>query len=137
MPAEYRIDRELGVVLSRAWGVLTDGDLLDHQRRLLEDPRFDSSLNQLFDFLEVDDVQVTSSGIRVLADRSPFREGSRRAFSIKPGAAAMYGLMRMFQILTSDYPDELRVQFNDLAKARVWLGMPDVSSDPHGRPDSG
>lgn len=39
MPAEYRIDVELATVLSRASRRLTDNDLLDHQRRLKEDPR--------------------------------------------------------------------------------------------------
>ena len=129
MPADYLIDRALGVVFSRAWGVLTDADLLDHQRRLGQEPDFDPSLNQLFDFHEVTDLQVTTAGIRTLADRNLFRTGSRRAFSVRPGAMAMYGLMRMFQILTSEYPDELRVQFNDVRKAQEWLGLPDANAE--------
>ena len=49
MPAEYRIDVERGLVLSRAWGVLTDHELLEHQRTLGADPDFYPALNQIFD----------------------------------------------------------------------------------------
>lgn len=127
MPAEYLIDRSIGVVFSRAWGVLTDADLLDHQRRLGQDPEFDPSLNQLFDFHEVTVVEVTGIGIRTLAERNLFRAGACRAFTVRPGAVALFGLMRMFQILTSEYPDELRVHFGDVREAQQWLGIPDAN----------
>lgn len=129
MPADYLIDRALGVVFSRAWGVLTDADLLDHQRRLGQDPEFEPGLNQLFDFHEVTDVEVSAAGVRTLAERNLFRAGSRRAFTVRPGEMAIYGLMRMFQILTTEYPDELRVQFNDVRKAQEWLGVPDANAN--------
>ena len=83
MPADYLIDRAIGVVFSRAWGVLTDADLLEHQRRLGLDPEFNPSWNQLFDFHEVTDVQVTAAGIRTLAERNLFRTGSHRAFTVR------------------------------------------------------
>lgn len=123
MPADYRIDRQRGVVLSRAWGILTDGDLLDHQQRLRSDPHFTPSLNQLFEFQDVVEIRVTAGGIRLLADRNPFGQGSRRAFTVL--ATAMFGLLRMFEILTSEHPDDLRVQFNNVQGAREWLGIPE------------
>jgi hypothetical protein len=125
MPVDHMVNRELGVVSSRAWGVLTDGDLLEQQRGLGQDPEFEPNLNQLFDFRDVTDVQVTANGIRVLAERDPFHEDARRAFIIHPGALVMFGLMRMFENLTTDYPDELRVQFDHIKTAREWLGLPD------------
>jgi hypothetical protein len=126
MPAEYLIDRKLCVVFSRAWGVLTDTDLLEHQRRLGQDPQFEPSLNQIFDFLGVTVVEVTPMGIRTLAERTLFGAGARRAFVVHPGAMAMFGLMRMFEILTSEHPDELRVQFDHVKKAQQWIGIPDA-----------
>lgn len=30
----------------------------------------------------------------------------------------------MFQILTDEHPDDLRVQVSDLETARAWLGLP-------------
>jgi len=128
MPAEYLINRNLGIVFSQGWGVLTDDDLLEHQRRLGQDQRFESSLNQIFNFEDVTDVQVTPMGIRTLAERTLFREGSRRAFVVHPGAMKMFGLMRMFETLTSEHPDKLRVQFDHMQKALQWIGMlPDAN----------
>ena len=122
MPADYRIDVEQATVFSRASGRLTDDDLQNHQRRLREDPDFRPDLNQLFDFQTVTDLQVTAAGIRILAERNPFGAGARRAFVV--ASQVMYGMLRMFQILTDDHPDELRVQFSDLEAARAWLGLP-------------
>ncbi len=124
MPADYVIDVDAGAVISRAWGVLTDFDLLDHQRRLGADPAFKPGFNQLFNFSDVTLVELTAEGIRTLAERNLFRAGARRAFLVHPGALTMFGLLRMFEILTSQYPDELRVEFNHVDAAREWLGLP-------------
>jgi hypothetical protein len=125
VPADYEIDVAAGTVFSRAWGVLTDGDLLAHQRRLRKDPAFQPSMRQLFDFREVTEVQVTGDGVRTLASANKFGKGARRAFVVKPGADAMFGLLRMFQILTTMDQDELRVQFDAIDSARNWLGLGD------------
>lgn len=132
MPAEFVIDEQLGVVFSRAWGILTNIDLLEHQRRLGQDPQFKPGLSQIFDFREVADVEVTAAGIQILADRTIFGNGARRAFIVQPGAMAMFGVMRMFQTLISDHPDELRVQFDHINKARQWIGLTEADGDPNG-----
>ncbi len=129
MPVDHQINRELGIVFSRAWGVLTDDDLLEQQRCLGQNPEFKPSLKQLFDFREVTDVQVTGHGIRALAERDQFHQDVRRAFVIHPGAQLMFGLMRMFESLTTEFPDELRVQFDHMRKAREWLGLPDAGPE--------
>jgi hypothetical protein len=123
VPAAYTIDPNQRVVYSRAWGILTDGDLLGHQSRLKADPAFDPSFNQLFDFRTVTEARLTSDGVHHLARRNAFGLHSRRAFVVL--SPEMYGMMRMFEILTSDDPDELRVQFSDLAEAYRWLGITD------------
>ena len=124
MPADYLINRNLGVVFSQAWGVLTDSDLLDHQRRLAQDERFQPDLNQIFSFEDVTVVEVTPAGIQTLAERTLFGVGSRRAFVVQPGAMKMFGLMRMFEMLTAEHPDKLRVQFDHLSTALQWIGVP-------------
>jgi len=125
MPAEYHIDKELGVLFSKAWGTLSDSDLLEHQRLITSDPAFTADLHQLFTLMEVTEVALTSGGIRLLASRDPFGVGSKRAFIVTPGAMVVFGMMRMFQILTDEHPDELRVQFDHIGKARSWLGLPE------------
>ncbi len=123
MPAAYCIDPDRRIVFSRAWGVLTDDDLMDHQFRLRSDPAFRPDFNQLFDFLGVTDAQITPEGVRQLARRNAFGHQARRAFVVL--SPLMYGMMRMFEILTSDDPDELRVQVNNIQSAYAWLGIPD------------
>jgi hypothetical protein len=125
MPAEYHIDKELNTLFSKAWGTLSDSDLLEHQQLITNDPAFTPELNQLFDFRVVTKVALTSDGIRLLASRDPFEGGAKRAFTVAPGAMAVFGMLRMFQIMTDEYPDELRVQFDHIGEARSWLGLPE------------
>ena len=70
MPACYTIDAERHLVYSRGWGILTDADLFDHQRRLALNPGFQSNFDQLVDFLGVTSAgAVTPNGVLVVAQR--------------------------------------------------------------------
>jgi len=80
-------------------------------------------MDQLFLLNNVSKVELTSEGTRLLADRNPFGERSKRAIVVEPEAVAVFGMMRMFQLLTDNHPDELRVQFNHESEARAWLGL--------------
>ncbi len=124
MPVAYTLNGRLNTVFARAWGTLTHSDLLECQRQITEHARFAPDMNQMFDFQDVEAVNVTSDGIRHLANRNPFGAGAKRAFVVSPGAMAVFGMMRMFATLTDEQPDELRVQFDDEARARSWLGLP-------------
>ena len=125
MPAEYHIDKGLNALFSKAWGTLSDSDLLEHQRRITNDPAFTPDLHQLFDLREVKKMALTTAGFQLLASRDPFGAGSRRAFVVAPGAMGLFGMMRIFQIMIDEHPDELRVQFDHIGKARSWLGLPE------------
>lgn len=104
MPGGYLIDQTRLIVLSRAWGVLKDSELVAHARALAADPRFAPYLNQLSDFRDVTDFQVTAATIRELVALSPFGAGSRRAFVM--GADVGLGLARMFEIMRDPSPAE-------------------------------
>jgi len=125
MPAEYHIDKELNALFSKAWGTLSDSDLLEHQRLITNDPAFTPDLHQLFDLRAVTKVALTSEGFQLLASRDPFGVGSRRAFVVAPGATGVFGMMRIFQIMIDEHPEELRVQFDHIGEARSWLGLPE------------
>jgi len=120
MPAEYKIDKVLGIVFSLAHGTLSDDEAYSHQDKLRNDPDFDPSFSQLADFTKVAKVDLSTDGIHHLARRNPFGGGSKRAF-VAP-MDLMYGLARMFQILTDDHPDELTV-FRDMQEARKYLSL--------------
>ena len=121
MPADYTIDKSQRMVFTVGYGVLTDEDVYAHQEKLRDDPDFDPSFSQLADctgVIKADD--FSTDGIYELARRNPFGAGSRRAF-VAP-KKLVYGLIRMFQILTDDYPDEL-VVFRDVTEARKYLKL--------------
>jgi hypothetical protein len=95
------IDVERQLVYSRGWGDVTDADLLDHQQRLAQNPRFHSDCSQLWDFLG---------------------PSSRRAIVVQ--GSASFGLARLFENYRdlAGGKDQIRV-FMSLESARAWLGI--------------
>jgi len=120
MPAEYKINKFSGVVFSSAHGTLIENEAYSHQDKLRNDPAFDPTFSQLADFTKVTQVDLSTNAIHHLAERNPFGLGSKRAF-VAP-MDLLYGLARMFQILTDDHPDELTV-FRDIQEARKYLSL--------------
>jgi hypothetical protein len=121
MPADYTIDKSQRMVFSKAYGILTDQDIISHQEKLRDDPDFDPSFSQLVDCIKVTKADdLSTDAIYELARRHLFGVESKRAF-VAP-KKLLYGLFRMFQILTNDYPDEL-VVFKDLTEAREYLKL--------------
>lgn len=125
MPGAFLLDEARRLVLSRGWGVLTDRELLAQARALAADPRFRPHWSQLADFREVTQLQVTSEGVRKLAEVSPFGAGARRAILV--GTDETYGVARMFQMMRSQRQDEIEV-FRERNAALEWLGV-DASLD--------
>jgi hypothetical protein len=79
VPADYVIDKQRRLVITTASGVLTFHDCLQHQDRLIKDPEFDPTYNQLLDFLEVTRIQIDETTLRFLMVRHVFSNQSRRA----------------------------------------------------------
>ncbi len=121
MPADYTIDKSQRMVFSKAYGILTDQDIISHQEMLRDDPDFDPGFSQLVDCTNITKADdISTDAIYELARRHLFGAESQRAF-VAP-KKLLYGLFRMFQILTDDYPDEL-VVFRDLTEARKFLKL--------------
>jgi hypothetical protein len=123
MPADYTIDVKRQLVHSRAWGHVTDTDLLEHQRRLALDPRFHPDFSQLWDLLAVTNHDaVTVNGVRDVAQRHLFGPHSRRA--IVAADLGSFGMARMFEAHRdiAGGEEEIRV-FRRLEEAWAWLGM--------------
>lgn len=121
MPASYVIDVPNGVVLSTAHGVLTDAEMLDHQTRLRSDRFFRPDLDQIFDFTNVEQADLSAAMVQRLADRNPFGGGSRRVFVVR--TPVMLGMMRMYQMLAELDGDMLRVHMGTVAEARAMLKL--------------
>jgi len=117
MPAEYRIDRSKRLVMSRAWGVLTDQDLVDNRTALFADPGFEPALDQVYDLSEVTEMKVSSTVLLHLAMSSRFSPTARRAVVVTSDVA--YGMARMYAMLTG-HEDTVQV-FRDRPSADRWL----------------
>ena len=123
MPATYVIDLDAGWVLSRAWGTLTDAELVSNRDVMRVDPQFRPELSQLWDFSEVRHMEITGAGVRALAmGVSPFSPASRRAIIVADDAG--FGMARMFLLMRDDDRGGAIQVFRDRASAVAWLSAP-------------
>lgn len=120
MPATYVIDQDARLVLSRAWGTLTDADLVANRDAMVADPAFDPELAQLWDFSTVDRLEITGPGVRSLAmGVSPFALTARRAIFVPHDAA--FGMARMFLLMRDHDAAGAFQVFRDREHAIAWL----------------
>jgi len=123
MPIAYRIDPERQLVLTHAWGVLTDADVLAHKGKLLRDAAFDPRMPELSDIRTIERLDVTAAGVRAMvahdsvhAPRSP---GRRLALVVPMDEA--YGMARMYELMSQREDSRVGV-FRTFAEAEAWLG---------------
>jgi hypothetical protein len=119
MKVKYSIDKERRLILSTAEGCVTLDDVRGHQDRLLADPDFDASFDQLIDMTSAKKFGISAEEARVLAKRRILSPKSRRAFvATEPH---IFGLGRMMEIYRDglEYAD-VRV-FNSIYEALKWL----------------
>jgi hypothetical protein len=133
MPASYLIDQPRGVVFSRAWGVLTDEEILAHAVTLRSDTRFTPGLRQVADFREPTKLAVTSDGVRRAAKNNPFGPDARRSF-VAPLDETL-GMLRMFGIYLNADDSQFRI-FRTLGPAMEWVGLDPTTPWPVQQPDA-
>jgi hypothetical protein len=121
MPAGFVIDLAQRTVFSRAEGEFSYADGEDHLRRLLADPGFDPSFSQLFDFLAVTSVRLSSDEVRRLAETNVFLPHTPRAFVVSSDLT--FALSRMFDSYRRLKGEEGIRIFRDLDEAVRWLGV--------------
>ena len=120
MPIIHRIEPSYRMVYTRGYGVVTDEDILGHNRDLKADPDFDPTFNQLLDFTEAVEIKIQTETIQRIARRRIFDLSSQRAIVVD--TALKFGLSRMFQNLRLPEDENIRVFF-DIVEARKWLGI--------------
>ena len=122
MPFDYRIDVARRLVLSTGQGRVTFADVKAHQDRLLSDPHFDPSFNQLNDLVAVTHLVVSGEQGRNLALRHVFSPASKRAIvAVNPHVFGLARLMQTYHSL-AEGGSEVRV-FSNLDAALEWLGL--------------
>jgi len=104
MTVQSSIDKRRRLVLTHAEGCVTFDDARGHQDRLLADPEFDASFDQLIDATGVTKLDLSADEVRTLAQRHVFSLRSRRALvATKPD---VFGVGRMMEIYQEDDASE-------------------------------
>ena len=118
MSVRYSIDKSQRLVVSVGEGEVRFDDIRDHQNRLLADPDFDPTFDQLADGTQITRIDLSADEARVLARRPVFSRNSLRA--IVATQPHIFGLGRMMQA----YHEGLaQVQvFCSMEEALNWLG---------------
>lgn len=120
MPATYEIDLPRRLVLSRAWGVFTEQDLLGHFTRLGADPAFQPTFSQLADLRDVARAELRKEFIRRHALENLFDRYAQRAIVVS--CAEHYELARIYATFAQYAPQNVHV-FRDMHDAEEWLGL--------------
>jgi hypothetical protein len=121
MPCNYHIDEERRLVITTAWDRLTGAEVVDHQRKLLNDPRFERDFLQFLDLADVMELQMDRPTAAELARFDLFAATSRRAF-LAPNPLAQ-GMSRMFIAFREASSEEQMRVFTDRHEALQWLGV--------------
>ena len=116
MPADYSIDPVRRIVTLRLFGLVRGQEGLDARERIVADPAYDPTFDELIDATGASGFDVSGAMVRGAAD-SPLLSNRVRRAMVAPSDEA-YGIFRMFQS-AMDQP-ELRV-FRSRDEAERWL----------------
>jgi len=120
MPISYAIDPKQRLVTTRAWGVVTEDEVREHNQTLRVDPAFDPSYRQLADMVAVTESRVGPKWINQASADNFFDPGARRAFVASTDAN--FGMSRKFALQAEAHGQTIQV-FRDMASAKKWLGL--------------
>jgi hypothetical protein len=116
--ASYEIDRHRRLVISRAWDVVTDEELIDHYVSLRRDPAFDPTYRQLIELGDVRRFDTAAVTMEAAARLRVFAPEARRAI-VAPKDAA-FNRARQFASFAELQAQHLEV-FRTEDAAMAWL----------------
>jgi hypothetical protein len=120
LPATYLIDVERKLVISHAWGAITDDDVREHARMLRSDPLFDPTYRQLVDMSGITEDLVDTNTKQESSRDQLFAPGVRRAWVAS--ADYTFGMARMYAIAAERHGQAIGV-FRARSDAEEWLGL--------------
>jgi hypothetical protein len=122
----YKIDKDLRLVITTAWDVVTFEEARDSRDGIRDDAGFDPAYDELIDARAVVDVAFTFDQARSVARRQFFSPDSRHA--LVADKASIFGMLRFMgthhELETG--LDRTNV-FRDMESALKWLGRERLS----------
>src|SRR5688572_10971545 len=114
MAISFRIDSDQTIYVTYS-GTVTKDDSLALLQTVPRDPLFRRDARVLVDMRDVTDLKWSTDDVYALAQRTVLGPGARRAIVASRGR--VYGMARMYEILSEHRPDETAV-FRTIVEAR-------------------
>ncbi len=135
MPISCTIHADLGLLVTRYVGIVTNDEFVEVYRSVLGGSEFRHGFNELADFQEIKELNITADAMRnVSALVSHFYKG--RSESTRTAVLAprddLYGIGRMYSAYADPDSEDVNV-FKDASEAMRWLGLNPLSlAELHG-----
>jgi hypothetical protein len=121
MPVTYRIDPAQKLICTTCSSPVTFSEVIGHFRTLQQDPACSGSLDVLLDVSEADLLPESGQLGAVKTELSAIRDKVQFGMcAIVATRDAMFGMMRMFEVLAGPYFTAIRV-FRGRSEAEAWL----------------
>jgi hypothetical protein len=130
MPVTYVIDSSKKLIRTTCSPPLLYEEVIHHFHELRKDPACTGYLDVLLHVSDIDRIpkgnQLAAVSAEVRALRKKVRFG---ACGIVAARDAIFGMMRVFEVLSGDYFGAIRV-FREAAEAERWLASQQQPADP-------
>jgi len=121
MPVTYTIDTKERLIRTRCTGMVTFAEVVEHFRELARDPECAERLDVSLDLSEVNSLPDASQIRAVSLELKNIQRNVRfGACAIVASRDALFGMLRMFEVMVQDYFRAIRV-FRASAEAEAWL----------------
>ncbi|VTR98548.1 Marine sediment metagenome DNA, contig: S01H1_S25812 OS=marine sediment metagenome GN=S01H1_61839 PE=4 SV=1: SpoIIAA-like [Gemmata massiliana] len=124
-PITFDVDPAQRVRRATFRGVITEPVLLSTYGRLISEPGYDFTLNDLIDMRTVSRLEVGPDAIRQLVDLFAHPgEGATNRCAIVTATDHVFGMARMYEMLSWNSSELIHV-FRDIEEAERWLRAAD------------
>jgi hypothetical protein len=121
MPVTYTIDAKTRMVRTACVGNVTFAEVLEHFREFEKDP---NSAGRVDVFLDLSEITSLPAGFQITAVADQLRKIQERvrfnACAVVAQRDALFGMMRMFQVMAEPYFRTIGV-FRNYLEAETWL----------------
>ena len=137
MPVTYTLDTQTRLVRTLCIGNVTLAEVLEHLREFEKDPNSAGRVDVFLDLTETTSLPVGFQIAAVADQLRKIHETVRfNACAVVAQRDALYGMMRMFQVMAEPYFHAIRV-FRNYAEAETWLAAERLPVPGQGAPSTG